>query len=509
MNKPPDHASVLLIQPTMGMTGEFARHLPLSLLYVAAGIRRAGYQPIILDHRILSSTWQDSLRNHLQHKPIFVGITVMSGAPTRHAIEVSRLVREVSPLTPVVWGGSLPTVAPQTVLNEPFVDFTISGSGVSSAAQLAQALDLKPRNSAGSPSLSDIPGLGYKQEGQFILNPRFQGFEHVPFRELPYDLIPDYAAYTQIGSGERIFPVYGAYGCPYQCAFCISPAMYRTFQPKWVPLPPTEIADHIEFLMRQYGASEIYFYDDDSFVNPEHVRSFMRELKARQLRPRLSFRGARINEILMMDDEFLTELADGGTRMLHIGIESGSPRILKLFRKGVSVDDIIEANRRLARNPRIIAAYNWILGTPGETTEDISQTIRLIDRLLKENPRAMIFYPNKFRPIPGTELADRAEQYGYHKPSTLQAWIDEESEGEKSEPWYSRRAISLIRMLQITSYFIDRKPEILLETKNWKNSILTFLIRLYRPIARFRFRYRITAGLVEYDLFQALRNRLF
>ncbi|MBF0502704.1 MAG: B12-binding domain-containing radical SAM protein [Candidatus Riflebacteria bacterium] len=502
-----DNAEVLLIQPTMGITGEFALHPPLSLLYVAAGLKKNGFQPIIIDHRVHYDRWQISLLEQLARKPVYVGITVMSGAPIRHSIEVSQFVKQHSRI-PVVWGGSLATLAPQDILREPFVDFTVSGSGFSSAWKLAQALQSLASGNDSDTIFDDIPGLGFKRGKDFFFRPRFHGFEHVPYQDIPYDLISDYSVYTQIGSRERIFPIYGAYGCPYQCAFCISPSMYRDYHQKWMPLSPIEIADHIEFLMSRFGATEIYFYDDDSFVNPDHVRAFMTEIKRRGLKPRLSFRGARINEILTMNDAFLDDLADGGTHILHIGIESGSPRILKLFRKGVTVDDILEANRRLARNSRIIAAYNWILGTPSETPDDIAQTIKLITTLLKENPRAFIFQPNKFHPIPGTELASLAERFGYRRPATLQAWIDEECEGEKIEPWYSKKTNSIIRMLQVTSYFIDRKPELLLEAKSAKNSLIKFLMRLYRPIARFRFRYRITAALWEYGVFQAARNRL-
>ncbi|MFZ2961170.1 MAG: radical SAM protein [Candidatus Ozemobacteraceae bacterium] len=507
MIKHPDNADVLLIQPTMGIAGEFALHPPLSLLYVAAGLKKAGFQPTIIDHRIHSDHWQENLREQLAKNPVYVGITVMSGAPIRHAIEVSRFIKHISRI-PIVWGGSLATVAPRDILRESFVDFTVSGSGVSSAWKLANALRSRENGNDSETIFDDIPGLGFKRGEEIFLRPRFHGFEHVPYLDIPYELISDYSVYTQMGSRERIFPIYGAYGCPYQCAFCISPAMYRDYHPKWMPLSPIEIADHIEFLMSRFGATEIYFYDDDSFVNPQHVRAFMTELKRRGRKPRLSFRGARINEILMMNDAFLDELADGGTHILHIGIESGSPRILKLFRKGVTVDDILEANRRLARNHRIIAAYNWILGTPTETPDDIAKTIKLITVLLQENPRAIIFQPNKFRPIPGTELASLAERFGYRKPTTLQAWIDEECEGEKIEPWYSRKTNSLIRMLQITSYFIDQKSELLLEAKTKKNALLKILMKLYRPIAQFRFRYRITAGLWEYDVFQAMRNRV-
>jgi len=490
---------ILLIQPTMGISGEYVRHIPLSLLYVASGLVKSGFRVTILDNRIHSDRWRKAVLEELDDSVLCVGLTVMSGSPIANSIEVSKMIKERGAI-PVVWGGAHPTARPGQILEKEYIDYTVSGSGVSSTVKLAEFLR---EGVSLARELEGIPGLGYRKEGCICLNDPYQGFEHVPYTDLPYDLVAgNLKHYGQIGSKDVIFPIYGAYGCPYQCTFCISPKLYRHFGKKWVPLGADEIAEHIGHVSRRYGATGIYFYDDDSFVDLNHVASIIDEVKKRGIAVKMSFRGARVNEVLKMDEQYLKALSDAGTHMLHIGMESGSKRIRDLRRKNISVENVLEVNRKLARVDTIIAAYNWIVGTPTETMEDMAQSRALILRLVEENQRAIIFQPNKFEPLPGTELFELALKHGYKEPATLEEWVIEEREGDRPQPWYSPDMDREIKMLQVASYFIDRKSELLLERKSFRNSLIKLMISLYRPLARYRFRKGCSAFLLEYPVFQ-------
>jgi radical SAM superfamily enzyme YgiQ (UPF0313 family) len=489
---------IILIQPTMGISGEFARHIPLSLLYVASGLIKNKFEVIILDNRVYPDRWRKKLVDYLDENTLFVGITVMSGSPIANAIEVSKTVKKAGNI-PVIWGGAHPTIKPEQILQKDFVDFTVSGSGISTSVRLA---DILQKNNISSEELKDIAGLGYKIDGEIKVNSCYKGFEPVVYNDIPYFLIEDFSYYGQIGSREKIFPIYSAYGCPYNCAFCISPTLYRNFKHRWIPLPAEEIVAHMEYLNKNYGATEIYFYDDDSFVNLEHIDSVIKEVRRRNLKIKMSFRGARVNEVLKMDKEYLNDLAEAGTHILHIGIESGSQRILDLFNKGINLEDIIEINKKLSQNKKIIAGYNWIIGTPTETLEDIKKTTELILKLTDENQRCIIFQPNKFRPIPESELYELSLKNGYKEPVTLEEWINEEVEGDKFQPWYTEEQEEMTKMLQVTSYFIDNKPSLLLKEDSFKNMLIKFLSMIYRPLARYRFKHGITSALIEYPVFQ-------
>lgn len=491
--------AVILIQPQMGLSGEFSRHLPLSLLYIASALKKLDVGVKILDTRVIEADWRQKLQSLIADcQPLWVGLTVMAGFPTAHALEISRFIKTFSE-APVVWGGAMPTVDPASCLNEASIDYVIAGSGISSVSLLTQAI--MAGRTGNSADLEQIPGLGFRFAGARHFNPRFHGFEPVGYTDLPYEVIEDYSVYGQIGSNDLIFPIYSAYGCPYRCAFCISPALYREFTPKWVPVAAAEAVDHIAFLQKEYGATTIYFYDDDSFVNLDHIRKIVELLKCRNIKVKLSFRGARVDEIMRMDDSFLELLSETGTEMLHIGVESGSQRVLDLFQKGIRVEDIIEINRKLARHPKLIAAYNWIVGTPSETVEEMRQTTRLLQQLIRENPRCFIFQPNVFRVVPGSVLGEKAIEMGYHPPASLDEWINSEIEQEVSAPWLSEEMKNTIRMLQVVSYFVDNKADLLLQSGSLKDTLIRCAAKLYGPLARFRFKSGFSACLIEGELF--------
>ena len=484
----------------MGPSGELVRHIPLSLLYVASGLVRDGFEVVLLDHRLTPRNWKGPLARELQQGAIFVGITVMSGSPIAHAIEVSEFVKSMADI-PLVWGGPHATAVPEQMLAKPYIDYVVAGSGVESARRLAHGL------ADGSLDPTLVAGLGHRVNGRPVLQPPFSGFEPVHYEQIPYHLVRDMDAYGQLGSRERIVPLFSAYGCVYRCAFCSAPQLYQSFHKRWIKVPAAEVVEHIAHVVERLRATEIYFYDDDSFIDLEHIRSVIRGVKARRLSVRLSFRGARVNEVLKMDDAYLAELADAGTHILHIGVESGSQRMLDLFDKGITVDDLLAMNRKLATSTSIIPFYNWILGTPTETLEDMRESMALMLRLVRENPRCCIFQPNKFRPTPGTKLFEIAVACGYRRPTRLEDWIDEELESDRGQPWYTPAMDRLIRMAQVTSYFVDHKAAMILEDKTLRNRIIALVSMLYRPIARLRFGRGLTAALMEYPVYKFLAAR--
>jgi anaerobic magnesium-protoporphyrin IX monomethyl ester cyclase len=290
-------------------------------------------------------------------------------------------------------------------------------------------------------------------------------------------------------------------GCPYKCTFCSSPAQYKDIKKKYQPYATTDVVDHIEYVIKRFKATYIYFIDDDSFPNLKRVEDIIDEINRRKIVIRLGFRGARISEIKRMSDEYLNKLAAVGTNIMHIGAESGSQKILDLIKKDCTVEDIITVNKKLAKHPQIKTAYNWIVGLPGETIEDLKKTRDLIQRLIKDNPTVIIFIPNKFRPLPGTELYKMALEYGYAKPTKLEDWADVESEGHYRAPWYTDEQFRMIQMMQVASYFIDNKIEKVDVGNTLRFNVARVLAKVYSPIARFRFRYGITSLLFEYKIF--------
>lgn len=488
---------ILMVYPQHGFSGVFVRHAPLSLLYASAELVKGGAPVEIFDVRLHQQTWREELRKRITPDVLVVGISVMTGKPIPSASEISRFVKSIDPAITVVWGGPHATFYPETILrDEPNCDYVVSGYASVSFKRLVDHIE-------GGTVPSEVSGVSCRAGAGIVINPPENGFEHIHFKDIPYHLIADYTVYGQLDSHQIIFSLYSVYGCPYQCAFCSSPAQYAKFPKRWQPLEAREVVDHIEYVAGKYAANYMYFIDDDSFVNLKHVEAIIDEILRRNIRVTLGFRGARINEILKMSDAFIDKLSAAGTDMMHIGAECGSDRLLKLIRKNCTVADILEVNRKLARHPNMRVGYNFIVGIPSETMEDLERTKQLMVRLVEENPHCIIFQPNKFRPVPGTELFEIAQrEWQYAPPDTLEAWGEIEVEGDFTASWYTEGMKQYCDLLLLGSYFIDDKIIKVTKGDTLAYGILRLLSRLYAPVIRFRLKYNLYQWLVEYRLYQ-------
>ncbi len=89
-------------------------------------------------------------------------------------------------------------------------------------------------------------------------------------------------------------------------------------------------------------------------------------------------------------------------KSIIIGAQSGSSRILKYIDRGHDVEDIINAVEVL-RKHEFKVDVDFILGLPGETEEDIEETMKLIRKLINMGAK---IHMHTFIPLPGTPFSE-------------------------------------------------------------------------------------------------------
>lgn len=353
-----------------------------------------------------------------------------------------------------------------------------------------------------------ILGLGYKKNDKIILNSTMCSFEMLDFHDLPYHLVNISGSnYNRLNNGEIIFPIFTAVGCPYKCSFCMSPAVYKKIKgKKWIPYDTDFVISHIAYLTEKYDFQRLQIYDDDSFVDLNRMYNLLNEYIKRGFskKYKLDFRGARINELDKMDDEFLNLMVNANVDLLAIGVESGSDEILKKMNKGITVAQTIRVNQRFAKFPSLRPHYNFFCGIPEETMESLIETKQLILRLLKDNPNCYLGVGADWKPLPGSVMTDRAiERYGLSLPEDLFQWaaIDSFDADKLIHPWYTKEMNNMIKLLQIAGQVLDNKiKEFRKDMGLILGNFLYFLSVLYKPILLLRLKYNFTSFLFEYNL---------
>lgn len=501
-----NNTDILLIYPQLGSFDQLFRDIPLSLIYAATDSVKNGFKVKILDLRLHSDDWQKQIDDHMTSGCSLVGLSVMTGHPIKTSLKISKYIKSHYN-TPIVWGGPHPTILPEQTLENENIDYIIRDWGSKALFQLIQWIK------GYSNELEGVLGLGYKKNGKIILNPNQCNFEMLDFRDLPYHLVDITSNnYNRLNNGEVIFPIFTAVGCPYKCTFCMSPAVYKKIKgKKWIPYGADYVIGHIEYLFDKYDFRRLQVYDDDSFVDIDRMRKFIQKYIARGFHEKfvLDFRGARINELDKMDDAFLELMVQANVEMMAIGVESGSDMILKKMNKGISVEQIVRVNRKLARYTQLRPHYNFFCGVPEETLKSLNQTKELLLELVKENPNCYLGVGADWKPLPGSVMTERAvANFGLSLPKRLEDWSSIDSFDAKKivHPWYTKKMNNMIKLLQISGQLLDNK--IIDFRKNLRGvvgTLIYILSVLYKPILLFRLKHNFTSVLVEYHI----RNFLF
>ena len=184
----------------------------MGVLSVATPVSRAGYEVQILDQRI-EPQWRRVLETALAGGLLCVGVSSMTGPQLRHALEVSRLVKEHGDI-PVVWGGIHPSLLPEQTLENEYIDIVVQGEGEETFLELVQAL-------AGRTSLQSVRGIWYKDNGHIRQTDARPVLDLNTQPPLAYDLIES-RKYIRVMSGVEHLNFFTSRGCPHRYTFCFN-----------------------------------------------------------------------------------------------------------------------------------------------------------------------------------------------------------------------------------------------------------------------------------------------
>lgn len=390
---------IVLIYPNAGQDVHGINvGLPLSLLYVGTALRRAGFNVRILDERTTPDL-APSIKKALAATPLFVGISSMTGYQIRYGLAIAQSVRDLNPDIPLVWGGVHPTIHPDSTAQHPLVDIAVIGDGEETSVELARSLEA-------SGDLATVRGIVFKKDGCNVHTPERPKLDLDALPSPDYSLV-DLNDYYTIGhiSRTKQLQIVTSRGCPFHCGYCylLRPELrgYRT-------LSATRVYAEIEYLRDRHGVQSIFFYDDYFFGNRQRVLEFVERIEQRPLGVQFEV-SCRIDFLARESDAFLARLRKAGFTELLIGVESGSDRILKVIQKGFTRQQIIEANRKLAK-AEIGAKLSWMAGFPTETKGEFYETVDLMLQLTKENPYCSLTPLGIYTPYPGTELYENCQK---------------------------------------------------------------------------------------------------
>jgi anaerobic magnesium-protoporphyrin IX monomethyl ester cyclase len=331
--------------------------------------------------------WQEAASTLRSAAPDLVGLSVMT-AKYASAMKMTEIVKRTCPSALVVWGGPHPTIQPDEVLQSPNVDFVVRGEGEETFLELCLAL------SGGSGDFSDIKGLCYKRGGEIrhnTLREPIRDLDGVPLPARHLDLNP--GLYTPY----QMSAIMGTRGCPYDCAYCASRNTWgRTVRYR----SAGNIVEEIDHIAERYDSGHFFFWDDNFTLSRKWTLDLCRALIANKRKVTFGI-NTRVD---LVDRDVLSALKGAGLVSIDFGIETGSPRMLRLLNRKMTVEEMHRAFK-LCKQLGIGHNAYVMLGFPEETEEDMQLTIDLVDKIKPDFSGLSIFTP-----YPGTSLYEKAKE---------------------------------------------------------------------------------------------------
>jgi len=363
-----------------GNEGSWINH---GLAILSAALKQKGHEVELLDLRRLSG-WGDLEDRARRLTSQAVGITVMS-VDFNAATRTAEIVKRLRPDVKVFVGGPHASICPEEFETLDCVDCIVKGEAEKTLPQLVADL------AAGREIPRVVQGerLENLDEAPWADRDLFKGAEEpfVPFLKPPF---------VTLIAGR---------GCRYNCSFC-QPAERLIFGPKVRRRSVGNVIGELKALRDRYHFNSFMIHDDCLTEDPAWIMEFCGCLREEGFaRPFVAQSRA---DLVCKNPDMAKALYDAGLRLLIVGFESGSDRVLKFLRKGSTRAQNIEA-ARICRNLGIKVWANYMLGIPTETQEEVLETLSMLEEIQPYHCS-----PAFYTPHPGSDLFEMGKKEGIH-----------------------------------------------------------------------------------------------
>lgn len=297
---------------------------------------------------------------------------------------------------PVLWGGIHPTIRPEECLD--YADMVCIGEGEETLIELLRKME-------DGQDYHDVQSIWFRDKENIIRNklrPLIQDLDSIPFPDYDYGthyvLSNDGCVHKMNKELLNHYYMGGTYvtlttrGCPFGCSYCCNNTLNKMY-PNQKPLRKRSINNIIKELMNaksRFPFIERIKFDDDSFFmyTIGEITEFCEKYKENIGLP-LMITGVTPSTFTR---EKLSFLVDAGLTRIRVGIQTGSERTKRLYKRyhpNQQVEKVVRTINEYKDKIRVIL-YDIILDNPWETEEDLIETLMFLTKL--PAPYALTLY---------------------------------------------------------------------------------------------------------------------
>jgi anaerobic magnesium-protoporphyrin IX monomethyl ester cyclase len=397
--------NILLVRP---VTNKMPIIIPnLGLGYLSSQLKKHGHSVTILDCAKLNYGYKD-FKNFLDSGNFDIAGFQLFTCDFSSVLKMAGIVKEVNSDIITIAGGPHISGLPEHTMKEIVnLDYGFYGEAEIGIVKFCEYISGKGKDKEKETTgKSDIPGLIFRKGDEILVNERnaIENLDSIDFPDWE-SIDPNTYPHAPHGTFTKSLPtapIITSRGCPYSCTYC---GVKSTTGRRLRMRSPENIISEIELLIKKYGVKEVHIEDDNFTFNRERVVEFCNLLLDKNIKINWACpNGVRLDTL---DEELLKLMEKSGCYSFAVGIESGSPGILKDMRRQVTVEKMREKIMLIANTTKIKMTGFLMAGYPTETIEDIKKTIKFVNSL----PLNRAQYSN-FLPLPGTKIFDDLMEKG-------------------------------------------------------------------------------------------------
>jgi radical SAM superfamily enzyme YgiQ (UPF0313 family) len=365
-------------------------HEPIGIMMLSSYLKKEGHICELLDLEFE----RNYIKKIKQIKPDIIAYSILT-VNYKFYLQINRNIQKQYPVFSV-FGGTHTTFFPDFI-NENGVDAICVGEGEEAFAELVNAIESKK-------DYTNINNINVKYNGEIFKNKLRNLTQNLD--DLPYpdrELINKYKHYKLRTRVRSIT----TRGCPYNCTYCFNHSFRKLFKDKGKYVRRRSVDNVINeliILKQMYHPHNIEFHDDVFILDKKWLNEFCVKFKdIIDIPYDISLR------VELVTEDIVAKLKKSGCKCIHFGIESGNNEIrTNLLNRKMTDDQIISASLLFKKYKIKTKSFN-IVGLPGETVENVFETILL-------NIKSEVSYAINtiYHPYPQTELAKYSIDNNYY-----------------------------------------------------------------------------------------------
>ena len=358
---------------------------PLGILYISAYLESKGVANEVYDTTFSSK--KNFIKYLLDHRPSVIGI--YTNLMTKiNVLESIVFIKKNLPQATIILGGPDVRYNAENYLHHG-ADTIVMGEGEVTMHELCTtAIELREK----------VSGIAFLKDGRLVETPEREKIKDLNELPIPNRNKIDLKLYLDAWRkyhGKNALSVSTMRGCPYTCKWC-SRAVYGL---SYRRRSPEKVVEELVQIKKEYNPDSLWFVDDVFTISHKWLTAFRDELK----RQNILIPYECITRADRMNEEVIKMLKETGCFRVWIGSESGSQKVIDLMDRRVDVQQVREMIK-LSKKEGIEAGTFIMLGYPGETEEDIEETIHHLKEANPDHFTITVAYP-----IKGTELYQEIE----------------------------------------------------------------------------------------------------